>query len=64
MTDKVTVRMTSGDLRQLEACGVIPPHKGQHAIIVRNEDSSCFAARLTPTGYVLIEEPVRLFPVT
>ena len=61
-TEKATVQMHNGDLRELDVCGTIPPHNGQRAIIVTNGEG-CFAARLTPQGWVLITEPVYLYPV-
>lgn len=62
MTEKVAVQMYNGDLRELEVCGPIPSHGGQRAIVVTNGEG-CFAARLTPHGWVLITEPVTLYPV-
>jgi hypothetical protein len=61
--ESATVRMITGDFRDMEVCGSIPMHKGQRAIIVTNGDG-CFAARLTPSGWVIIDEPVSLYPIT
>lgn len=62
MTETVVVAMANGSLSKLEVCGPAPPHKGQRAIVVTN-GTGCFAARLTPNGWVVITEPVQLFPI-
>ena len=60
--ETATVQMVTGDLKEMQVCGRIPPHNGQSAIVVTNGEG-CFAARLTPYGWVIIDEPVQLFPV-
>lgn len=57
------VMLTNGDMSEMEVCGHIPSHKGQRAIILSN-GAGCFAARLTPSGWVIIDEPVKLYPVS
>ena len=61
--ERVAVKMTNGDFTEMEVCGPIPPHRGQRAIVLYNGEG-CFAARLTPRGWYIIDEPVRLFPST
>lgn len=62
MTEVVDVEMVGARMSRLEVCGPIPPHKGQRAIVVSNGEG-CFAARLTPRGWIVITEPVSLYPV-
>jgi len=62
MSEKAVVQLSNGKMTEMDVCGDIPSHKGQRAIIVTN-GVGCFAARLTPQGWVIITEPVKLFPV-
>lgn len=56
------VCMEDASMKRLEVCGRIPNHKGQRAIIV-TDGARCFAARLTPHCWTVIEEPVQLYPI-
>jgi hypothetical protein len=60
--EKVSVRMVNGDWSEMEVCGQAPPHNGQRAIVLTNGEG-CFGARLTPNGWVMIDEPMRLYPI-
>lgn len=61
--EKVTVRMIDGRHSTMEVCGPAPPFQGQKMIVVNNGEG-CFAARLYPDGWVIINEPVKLYPIT
>lgn len=62
MAETIDVEMVGGRISRLKVCGPIPRHKGQRAVVVTNGDG-CFAARLTPRGWLVITEPVTLYPV-
>lgn len=55
------VRTITGDVKPMTVSGPGPMHNGQRLIVVQDESLRCYAARLTPSGFVIVDEPVRLF---
>lgn len=61
--EKITIRMRNGQHSIMNVCGNAPPRNGNR-VVIATSGIGCFAAELTPSGWVIITEPVRLYPVT
>lgn len=50
--ETASVRMHDGDWTEMVVCG--------QGVIVVSNGTGCFGARLTPSGWVVITEPMRM----
>lgn len=58
----IDVELPNGRKTRMTVCGDAPPHAGMRTVVATN-GIGCFAIHETPRGWVVIAEPVKLYPV-